>query len=217
MFVTFEGLDLSGKTTQARLLVDHITRIREETPSLWPPVTFIREPGGTPISERLRKILLDKQHLEMTDLTELLLFSASRAQVVSQVIRPALRRGEIVICDRYYDSTTAYQGYGRALDLEDVRRINSIATGRLDPELTILVDIPVEEIDRRRDVAGVPFDRMESSGQAFYERVRQGYRALAALEPHRYVVIDGTDPVERVEASVWTAFTRRQSVIHQTV
>lgn len=217
MFVTFEGLDLSGKTTQARLLVEHITRLRKETPALWPPVTFIREPGGTTISERLREILLDKQHLEMTDLTELLLFSASRAQVVSQIIRPALHRGEIVICDRYYDSTTAYQGYGRSLDLEDIRRINAIATGRLDPELTILVDIPAEEIDRRRDVAGVPFDRMESSGRAFYERVRQGYRALAALEAHRYVIVDGTAAVEKVEANVWTAFTQRQSAIHQSV
>jgi dTMP kinase len=217
MFVTFEGLDLSGKTTQARLLVERLTRLRKETPAPWPTVTFIREPGGTPISERLREILLDKQHLEMTDLTELLLFSASRAQVVSQVIRPALRRGEIVICDRYYDSTTAYQGYGRSLDLEDVRRINAIATARLDPDLTILVDIPVEEIDRRRDVAGVPFDRMESSGRAFYERVRQGYRALAASEPHRCVIIDGTASVEKVEASVWTAFTQRKSAIHQSV
>lgn len=217
MFVTFEGLDFSGKTTQACRLVDRLVQYHLEQPADWPPVMFIREPGGTAISERIRDILLDRRHLEMADLTELFLFSASRAQLVMQMIRPALSRGEIVVCDRYHDSTTAYQGYGRGLDLADVRYVNAVATSRLDPDLTILVDIAVDEIGQRKGASGVPFDRMESAGRAFYERVREGYLALAAEQPGRYVRVNGMGTVEAVEADVWGAFKRRFSVKHQTV
>lgn len=196
MFLTFEGLDASGKTTQARRAVEWL-RARHRA-----PVHFIREPGGTAISERLREILLDGKNLELTELTELLLFSASRAQLVQQVIVPALRRGEIVVCDRYYDSTTAYQGYGRGLDLEAVRQINTVATGGTDPDLTILVDINVNEIELRRNREGGRPDRMESAGRQFYERVRQGYLTIARDHPGRCVVIDGMQSVEVVAHEV---------------
>jgi dTMP kinase len=201
MFITFEGLDFSGKTTQARLLIEAL-RADGRT------VLFLREPGGTAISERVRAILLDRSHAEMADATELLLFSASRAQLVHEVIRPALARGEIVVCDRYYDSTTAYQGYGRGYDLEAVRHINRIATGGLAPDLTIFIDIEVEEIQRRKTAAGQPFDRMESSGRQFYERVRRGFHTLAAAEHGRFVMLNGMAPVEEVARMVRAAVAR---------
>ncbi len=195
MFITFEGLDFSGKSTQAKLLVEKLQRDRA--------VHFLREPGGTKISERIREILLDKKNLEMTHQAEILLFSASRGQLVSEVILPALARGDVVVCDRYCDSTTAYQGYGRGLDLDDVRAINHIATQGRMPDVTILVDIPIEEIERRKNAAGLTFDRMESSGRSFYERVRGGYRRLAEEEPHRWSVLDGTKSIGEIEREIW--------------
>ena len=204
MFLTFEGLDFSGKTTQASKLADRLSRRQK--------VVTLREPGGTKISERLREILLDRQLLELCDAAELFLFSASRAQLVTEVIRPALGRGEIVICDRYYDSTTAYQGYGRGLNLEAIRQINTLATGGTDPDLTIVVDIPVDEIERRRQAAGQSFDRMESSGRAFYERVRAGFRSLADHLPDRIVCVDGTRSIDDVHEDIWTLLINRECI-----
>jgi dTMP kinase len=201
MFLTFEGLDFSGKTTQARRLADRLGRRHK--------VVSLREPGGTRISERLREILLDRKNLELCDAAELFLFSASRAQLVTEVIRPALGRGDIVICDRYFDSTTAYQGYGRGVNLEAIRQLNTLATGGTDPDLTIVVDIPVEEIERRRQAAGQAFDRMESSGRIFYERVRAGFRALAEDLPERVVCVDGTRPIDGVHEDIWTLLLDR--------
>lgn len=209
MFVTFEGLDLSGKTTQAQLLVETLTSFHAREPHTYPPVLFLREPGGTPISERLRAILLDRGHDAMSDRTELLLFAASRAQLVDEVIRPALERKEIVLSDRFHDSTTAYQAYGRGLELDVVRAINRFATAGVLPDLTILVDIPVEEIERRRPGSGLGRDRMESSGGAFYERVRAGYHAMCAAEPGRFVRVNGMAPVEAVGREVWRAFLEK--------
>jgi len=209
MFLTFEGVDFSGKTTQARLLVDRLSRERT--------VCFLREPGGTEISERIREILLDRKHLELTDEAELFLFSASRAQLVTQVIRPALRRGEMVICDRYYDSTTAYQGYGRRLNLHAIRTINAFATGALVPDLTIFVDIPVEEIERRKHAAGKGFDRMESAGREFFERVRAGYCALCADEPDRVLRVDGTRPVDTVHKEILDILARKTAFHQQSM
>ncbi len=196
MFVTFEGLDFSGKTTQANRL---ISRLKAQGKV----VQFIREPGGTFISERVREILLDKRYLEMSGTAELFLFSASRTQLVHEVILPALKRGETVICDRYHDSTTAYQGYGRGIDLKAVRQINVLATAGLDPDLTLLIDISVDEIERRKTAAGLSFDRMESAGRLFYERVRAGYLEIARAEPRRFVRVDGMAPPDRVEEEVW--------------
>jgi len=201
MFLTFEGLDFSGKTTQARKLADRLGRRQN--------VVTLREPGGTRISERLRELLLDKQHLELCDAAELFLFSASRAQLVSEVIRPALQRGDIVICDRFYDSTTAYQGYGRGLNLEAIRQINTLASGGTDPDLTIVVDIPVGEIERRRQATGQSYDRMESSGRLFYERVRTGFRTLAEHSPERVVCLDGTRSIDDLHEEIWTLLITR--------
>jgi dTMP kinase len=136
------------------------------------------------------------------------LFSASRAQLVNDVIAPALRRGETLICDRYYDSTTAYQGYGRGIDLRSVRAINKVATAGIDPDLTLLVDITVDEIARRKAVAGLTFDRMESAGREFYERVRNGYLEIARDEPGRFVRVDGMGSIEDVSRSIWHAVER---------
>lgn len=203
MFITFEGLDFSGKSTQASLLAE---RLREQHAI----VHVIREPGGTPLSEHIRTLLLDKHHREMTEIAEMLLFSASRAQLVAQVIRPALLRGEVVVCDRYCDSTTAYQGYGRGIALDAIAAINRLATGGIMPDVTFLVDIPIDEIERRKTKAGLAFDRMESSGQIFYERVRDGYRALAAADPHRWVRLDGLRPIAELQETIWSVVTEKQ-------
>ncbi len=206
MFISFEGLDFSGKSTQAKLLVEQLRQQRHT-------VHFIREPGGTVISEKIRDILLDKNHLEMSDAAEILLFSASRSQLVQQVIAPALQRGDVVVCDRYCDSTTAYQGYGRGLGLEDVQTINRFATGGIMPDLTILVDIPIEEIERRKTKAGLTFDRMESAGRAFYERVRQGYHQLAADDPGRWFRVDGMLSIETIQKEIRKAVEKKSAAL----
>jgi dTMP kinase len=215
MFITFEGIDCCGKTTQAQRLVERLSVRPLPGDEQVRSVRLIREPGGTPISERLRAILLDRTNLDLSDRAEILLFSASRAQLVHQVIRPALAGGEIVICDRYYDSTTAYQGFGRGLDLRSVLEINRFATSALTPDLTFLVDIPVEEIPRRKASSG--HDRMESAGDEFYARVRNGYLELARLEPHRFAVVNGVAPIDVVENEIWGTLERFCATIHRTV
>jgi dTMP kinase len=195
MFITFEGLDACGKTTQAKLLV-------EELKNSGLNILFLREPGGTGISEKIRQILLDREHLEMSDLAEFFLFSAARTQLVNEVIRPALDAGITVLCDRFYDSTTAYQGYGRGLDLEDVKRINRVATNGLAPDITFILDIPVSEILRRRGRSKGDTDRMESSGIEFYARVRQGYHAIAQAESSRCYLLAGTRKIQEIHEEI---------------
>jgi len=195
MLITFEGLDYSGKSTQVQRLADRLTREGFQ-------VLVVREPGGTPIGEGIRSILLDKTLMAMTDRAELFLFSASRAQLVEEVIRPALGRGMVVLCDRFYDSTTAYQGWGRGLPTDAVENVNELATGGLKPALTILVDVPVDVLEARAKASGQGKDRMESNGRAFYDRVRSGYRELARKEP-RFVVIDGNRPETDIEEEIW--------------
>jgi dTMP kinase len=153
----------------------------------------------------------------MTDLAELFLFSASRAQLVAEVIRPALQRGEIVVCDRFYDSTTAYQGYGRGLNIDDVRHVNTVATSRLRPDLTLFLDVPPDEILRRRADAGLSPDRMEESGRSFYERVRNGYEMMARAEPGRIVMVDGMGSIESVENRIWQVFSERMVLSQKSV
>ncbi len=205
MFMTFEGLDFSGKTTQANLLADRLRECKRT-------VRILREPGGTDISERVRTILLDTSLHAMTDTAELLLFSASRAQLVEEVIVPGLHRGEVILCDRFHDSTTAYQGYGRGLDLEAIKQIHAVATIGCMPDMTFLVDIPVDEIERRKNLAGLTFDRMESAGREFYERVRKGYLAMARQEPHRIILLDGRASIEETRRSVWAHVEQRFSI-----
>jgi len=208
MFLTFEGLDASGKTTQAQLLVDAL-RARGAA-----AVHFIREPGGTAISERLREILLDRRNLELSDLAELFLFSASRAQLMREVIAPALARGETVVCDRFYDSTTAYQGYGRGLDLAAIATVNELATAGTAPDLTVLVDVTVDEVIRRKHAAGASADRMEKGGRDLFERVRRGYLAIAREHPERVRVVDGMRGVDLVAADILRAVGERQEQLH---
>jgi dTMP kinase len=202
MLITFEGIDYSGKTTQANLLVDRLKESGRD-------VLFLREPGGTPVSEKIRAILLDKRNLDLNSRAELLLFSAARTQLVRQVILPALERRTVVVCDRFYDSTTAYQGYGRGIDLADIRVINRIATFGITPDRTYLVDVGLDEIARRRAASGLGPDRMESEGREFFDRVRRGYLALAADEPVRISVIDGSASVEQIHDRVWDDVRQR--------
>lgn len=202
MFITFEGLDYSGKTTQASLLVEYLKHQGRR-------VLFLREPGGTTISERIRDILLDRVHDEMTRTAELLLFSAARSQLVSEVIEPELSRRTIVICDRFYDSTTAYQGHGRGIDLNDVTTLNRIATGGRKPDVTFFIDVAIPELVRRRQVSGLEADRMEASGRTFYENVRRGYLEIAAREPQRFVVLNGERPIDDIQADIRSRLTER--------
>jgi dTMP kinase len=196
MFISFEGIDGSGKSTQAKLLAK---KLEEENRK----VIFLREPGGTEISEQIRNILLNKKNLKMTQIAELLLFSASRSQLVSEVIKPALLNNTIVIADRYVDSTTAYQGYGRGLHHGGIKGINSLATMGVTPKKTFFIDITVQEMFARRAATHQEIDRMEMSNDEFFERVRQGYLELAKEESGRFVVIDGKQTIEAIHDIIW--------------
>jgi dTMP kinase len=181
LFVTLEGGEGSGKSTQSELLALHLEA------GGW-PVLRLREPGGTPLGEELRRLLLHRP-AEMSAEAETLLFLAARAELVRSVIRPQLEAGGIVICDRFADSTFAYQGYGRRMDLDQLGRMNAFATGGLVPDLTVLLDVPIE-IGRSRNQANE--DAFEREDDAFHERVRQGYQALAQQAPERWLIVDGT-------------------------
>ncbi len=197
VFITFEGPEGSGKSTQVRLLV---TWLRSRGVN----VLATREPGGTPVGDRIRQLLLDPALTSLTPEAEVLLFSASRAQLVRQVIRPHLEQGGIVVCDRFADSTLAYQGYGRGLDLDMLRTITRFATDGLVPDLTFLLDIPVTEgLARKRQGTGEDdWNRMEREVLSYHERVRAGYLALAAAEPDRWYVLDAREDVDTLQARI---------------
>jgi dTMP kinase len=194
MFITFEGSEGSGKTSQLAQLVAFLL---ESGYTVLTP----REPGGTAIGEQVRSVLFDLKNTGMLSSTEVLLFQASRAQLVGEVIRPYLASGGIVLCDRYADSTLAYQGYGRQLDLAQLRALIDFATGGLKPDLTLLLDVAVEVGLQRRSQDGNR-NRLDILDVAFYQRVRQGYLELARLEPQRWVVIDAGQPSEAVQADI---------------
>ncbi len=201
LFITFEGTEGSGKSTQIALLA---ARLREAGTV----VHTVREPGGTPIGEEIRHTLKHSQdNAAMTAEAELLLMNASRAQLVREVIRPALQAGQTVLCDRFYDSTAAYQGYGRGLDLATVRAIIDFAVGEVRPDLTLLLQIPhilgEERLRTRRSAIPLVRDRFEEADAAFFERVAKGYRAIAEAEPGRVRVLDGSGGVEEVRAAIW--------------
>jgi len=201
LFITFEGTEGGGKTTQ-------ITFLAERLKGLGHSVRVLREPGGTPIGEEIRHTLKHSANNEaMTPETELLLMNASRAQLVREVIRPALSQGEIVLCDRFYDSSTAYQGYGRELDLLHVKSVIDFAVGPTRPDLTLLLYVPLSVSEARRqsrEAAGVPIrDRIEGAGRKFFERVECGFQAIAKAEPQRLKWIDATGGREEVRAAVW--------------
>lgn len=198
-FITFEGPEGAGKTTQCTLLAQRLTAIGYDC-------VVTREPGGTPLGEAIREWLLEGPSLRAE--TEALLFTAARAEHVWQLIRPALTRGSIVLCDRYVDSTLAYQGAGRGLDENWLRALHETATGNLWPDLTILLDVPVELGLARRQAAGVPLSRLDAEFVDFHRRVRDWYYAAAHREPGRWRLIDATTSPETVAAAVWSAVAR---------
>ena len=192
IFITFEGPEGSGKSTQIRLLTERLTARGLN-------VIALREPGGTAIGDQIRDVLHDMKNQEMDPRTELLLYSASRAQIVAQVIRPHLAAGGIVICDRYADSTMAYQGYGHGLDLDTLRLITEFATAGLKPDLTIYLDIDAEQGLARRNASGEEWNRMDALHLDFHQRVQAGYQALIAADPERWVKIKADQPVQVVQ------------------
>ncbi len=194
MFITFEGSEGSGKTSQLAPLVEYLR-------AQGYAVFATREPGGTPIGDKIRAILLDLGHTEMHKRTEILLLQASRAQLVEQVIRPRLQAGEIVLCDRYADSSLAYQGYGYGIDPEVIRPLVEFATCGLKPDLTLLLDVEVEE-GLRRKARGREWNRLDAYTIDFYQRVRQGYLQLAQADPQRWVVLDANRPLDMVQAEI---------------
>jgi len=198
VFITFEGPDGSGKTTQIRLLAEWLREQGRE-------VVLTREPGGTEIGDQIRAVLHDPSNTAMGARAEILLYSADRAQHVAQLIQPALAAGRVVISDRYADSTLAYQGYGRGLDLGVLRTIITFATGGLAPDLTVYLDVTPEEGLQRRRLGGDEWNRLDAEALEFHQRVRDGYLKLVEQEPERWVVIDGARSVEEVEAEILTA------------
>jgi len=198
LFVTFEGIDGCGKTTQLKLAEKYLKKNGYN-------VTVLREPGSTPVSERIRKILLDKR-LSINPISELNLYIAARAELVSDVIRPALKRGEIVLCDRFYDSTVAYQGYGRGISIIKIKQMNLLAVGDTNPHLTFLVDIDYKtSLLRRKNDA----DRLESESRAFFNRVRKGFLEIARKEKRRIRVVDGKQPINDIFEEVKRWLHRR--------
>ncbi len=195
MFITFEGIDLCGKSTQIKLLYDYFKKNEKK-------VILVREPGGTLISEKIRKILLDKENSKMKYLTEFLLFSASRHQLTEEIIKPLLKKKYIVLCDRYYDSSTAYQGYGGKIDLKIIHSINKIATNNLVPDLSFLIDINYEENLKRRKLSGKSHDRIEQKEKNYYNKVISGYRTIAKLNPKRFRILNGEKNIEIIHQEI---------------
>jgi dTMP kinase len=201
LFVTFEGTEGSGKSTQISILAEHLR-------SLGHSVRTIREPGGTPIGEEIRHTLKHSaQNQAMTWEAELLLMNASRAQLVREVIRPALAAGQVVLSDRFYDSTTAYQGYGRQLDLNMVKTVIDVAVGNTRPDLTLLFMVPAavsaERLLARQSTLPFMRDRIEEGDRAFFERVAKGYQAIASAEPQRIRKLDASGNVEQTREAIW--------------
>ena len=182
VFITFEGGEGCGKSSHMAWLTDVLQRAGRQ-------VLAVREPGSLPISEAIRVILLNPKNTEMAPLTELLLYEAARAQLVTESIRPALESGAVVLCDRFFDSTTAYQGYGRGLDLDQIADLNRIATGGLTPDRTFVLEVPIA-VGLERASAGLEPDRLEQEDRAFHERVHEGFAAIVAAEPERVRLID---------------------------
>ncbi|MEW6686695.1 MAG: dTMP kinase [Candidatus Edwardsbacteria bacterium] len=192
LFITFEGIEGSGKTTQAKRLFYFLKRQGLSC-------VFTREPGGGKISEKIRRILLEPQNSQMCALTELFLYEASRAQHVQDIIRPALKTGKIVLCDRFADASLAYQGKGRGLNLNLIKELNQLAMNGLKPDLTFLIDLPAEKGLRRINHKK---DRIEREKEKFHQRVRLGYLRLAKQEPERIKVLDGRKRIEELQNEV---------------
>lgn len=193
LFITFEGIEGCGKSTHSKLLFDYLKKKGFRC-------VHTREPGGTKLGEAVRRVLLDSKTIKISDVTELFLFEACRAQIVKEIIRPALNKNYIVICDRFSDATRSYQGYGGRIGLDVVNKLDSISTGGLAPGLTLLLDIDVKEGLKRARAKGI--DRMESKDIAYHKRVRAGYLRLAKKYPERIKVIKVDGPIDKVQGLV---------------
>lgn len=196
-FITFEGIDGCGKTTQLKMTERYLSEKGL-------PVLVIREPGSTPLSEKIRDILLNAE-FHINPVSELMLYVAARAELTRDVIIPSLLDGKVILCDRFFDSTTAYQGYGRDLDIESIRRLHTMSVGQFIPDLTILIDVDYEtSLTRRKQKA----DRLESESEEFFNKVRLGFLEISKQEPNRIVVIDGKKSIDEifseVQACLWT-------------
>ena len=192
--ITFEGVDGSGKSTQCRLIY-HQLLAEGYTVHLY------REPGGTKISEQIRNILLHPENTLMSPITEMLLYFASRNQLLHEKIKPALAEDQIVLLDRFVDRTLAYQGFGRGLDMEAIQKVREVAIGDLKPDLTVLVDTPLDTAEERLDKDSL--DRLESEHRDFKERTRNGYLELAARDPQHWLVVDGRDDIQNLKHQIW--------------
>lgn len=206
IFITFEGIDGCGKSTQLALAQQWLTQQKVD-------VVVTREPGGIPISEKIRAILLAPEHAEMCNQTELLLYTAARAQHVAQLIRPALDNGQIVLCDRFEAATFAYQGNGRGFDKKQISLVNTFATGGVSPDLTMIFDLTVECASDRMSRQRATKDRLESNPRSFYERIREGYLQYAAAHPDSTVLVNASGAMESVAADVREHIARKISVV----
>ncbi len=195
LLISFEGIDGSGKSTQCKMLYHELI-------DRGFVVHLYREPGGTRISEKIRNILLDRENMEMSPVTEMLLYFASRNQLISEKVVPALKKGEIVLLDRFVDSTIAYQGYGRNLSLESIQKVADVAIGTVTPDLTILVDTPLETAEDRMEDRDL--DRLEAENVEFKLRTKNGYLKLAEADSHRFLVLDGRDSIDTLKRTVLT-------------
>jgi dTMP kinase len=195
-FISFEGIDFSGKTTQIQLLTEKLEKNEQK-------VVLIRDPGGTVISEQIRRILLDKKNKEMTPICELLLYNAAREQLIKEKIMPALRAGKFVLADRYVDSTTAYQGFGRNLPKKLVTQINNSVSRECMPQITFYLDLKPKEIFQRKKIRNALTDRLESTGDKFYLRVYEGYHKIADKNKRRVKILDATETIEQISLKIW--------------
>ena len=200
IFFSFEGIDGCGKTIQAE-------RLAAKLSGAGIAMTFLREPGGTAVSERIRDLLLDREHA-IASAAELFLYEAARAQLVQETIAPALESGQTVIADRFADSTLAYQGFGRKLDLDFIRRANAFATADIKTNRTYFLDVPVEEAALRMRASGKKADRLEGEGDPFFIRIREGFIRLADEEPNRILQVEGMGSIESVEEAIWEDASR---------
>jgi dTMP kinase len=207
MFITFEGTEGTGKTSQIPALASFLDQSGFD-------VLTAREPGGTPIGDQIRNTVLDLGNTAMHPRTEILLFQASRAQLVEQIIKPHLAEGGVVLCDRYADSTIAYQGYGKQQDLEMIKTIVNFATGGLKPDLTLLLDLDVE-VGLKRRAGGGEWNRLDSYDLAFYQRVRQGYQQMVQDDPQRWVIIDALQAPGQVQLEIRQIVLKRLKVKSQ--
>lgn len=195
-FISFEGIDFSGKSTQIKLLVAELEQYGHR-------VMLLREPGGTLISEEIRKILLNREHMHMTDICETLLYSAARHQLLTEKIIPALLAGNFVIADRYVDSTTSYQGHGRRIPMDFIQQLNKTATENTLPALTFYLDVDLETMKERRRMRAGDVDRLENQKDDFYKRIRTGYLDIARRNPERFITLDGKLPVNEIQKRIW--------------